>query len=154
MPFSLGVRSRLALVGVHPRLAEVVRLAIKYSGQDFRVHEGVRDRERQRRLYSSGASRTMQSKHLIQPDGYGHAVDLVPLVDGDLRWEWPLIYPIAEAMHRAAEELNVPLTWGGVWDRPFLALSRPALRLEVRHYQERHPGPDFIDGPHYQIGEP
>ena len=154
----LGVRSRIELIGVHPRLAAVVRRAIEITEQDFAVIDGLRNLDEQREMVRRGASRTLASKHLSQADGYGHAVDLVPVVGGVARWEWPLIFPVARAMHDAATEANVPITWGGCWDRAFLSLSRPALELEMDHYAARHRlrtgRPAFLDGPHYQLGEP
>ncbi len=157
MSYALGIKSRLELRGVHPELVEVVRYAIEVTTQDFRVVDGLRTREEQADLVARGASRTMNSKHLPQADGYSHAVDLVPVVNGVLRWEWPLIYPIAHAMHIAAEHHDVPLTWGGVWDRPLLSLASNLLPMEVEHYVERRKRigkTAFLDGPHYQIGVP
>ena len=100
-----------------------------------------------------GVSWTLNSKHLVQPDGYGYAVDLVPYIDGQLRWEWPAIYPIAWAVRKAALELDTELIWGGVWDRPMSELgdTADAIKRDVVEYTKRHPGPDFLDGPHYQL---
>lgn len=158
MAYRLGVRSRIELIGVHPALCAVVRLAIEASSQDFRVYDGLRTEDEQAEYVARGASLTLDSKHLRQPDGYGHAVDLVPLIAGRLRWEWPAIYPIAKAMHWAATRMNVPLTWGGVWDRPFLALSPAALEIEVENYVARMRARGrrrvFIDGPHYELRLP
>jgi hypothetical protein len=56
-------------------------------------------------------------------DLLGHAVDLVPYVNGKLRWEWEPIYVIAAAVNQAARELNVSLRWGGVWDVSFNTLQ-------------------------------
>ena len=153
----LGLKSRMELTGVHPRLVDVVKFAIAYTEQDFRVVDGVRSVEEQRDLVERGASKTMASKHLRQADGYGHAVDLVPVVNGVPRWEWPLIYPIVQAMHLASEKMNVPLVWGGVWDRPLLSLASNMLPMEVEHYVERRKRigkTAFLDGPHYQLGQP
>lgn len=154
----LGVRSRLELIGVHPSLVAIVRRAIEITEQDFAVVDGLRNLDEQRELVRRGASRTMMSRHLAQADGWGHAVDLVPVVKGVPRWEWPLIYPVARAMHEAATAENVPLVWGGCWDREFLALSRPALELEVDHYSARFRlrtgRAAFLDGPHFQLGGP
>lgn len=151
--YYLSDRSLAELEGVHPKLAAVVKRAIELTRQDFTVVDGLRTLAEQRDLYERGASKTMNSRHLRQPDGYGHAVDLVPYHDGRPRWEWSLIYPVAAAMHRAAREVQLPLRWGGVWDRKFLELPHdPAgLRQAVETYIRRHPGPDFIDGPHYEI---
>ena len=158
MSYRLGVRSRLELMGVHPHLVAVVHRAIASTDQDFRVVDGVRTDDEQALLVAAGASRTLNSKHLRQADGYGHAVDLVPVINGVPRWEWPLIYPVARAMHQSATERNLPLVWGGVWDRSFLDLLAPALEIEVENYVARMRARGrrrvLIDGPHYQLGVP
>lgn len=153
MAFNLGEKSRHELLGVHPSLVLVVERAILVTAQDFSVHDGLRTEDEQREYVRTGASKTMQSKHLPQVDGYGHAVDLVPFINGQLRWEWEPIYAIAAAVHHAALELDVELVWGGVWDRKFNGLpgSVDGLRRAVVDYAARHPGPDFLDGPHFQL---
>ena len=153
MTYRLGKTSLKRLEGVHPDLVRVVHRAIILTEQDFTVMEGVRTMDRQIEYVRKGVSRTLNSKHLVQPDGYGHAVDLVPWENGQARWEWPLIYPIAAAMRQAAEEVGITLRWGGVWDRSLSELGyRDAdMIAAVEAYVERHPGPDFIDGPHYEL---
>lgn len=105
-------------------------------------------------MVERGVSQTMNSNHLPKADGLGHAVDLVPYLDGKLVWSWPAIYPIAAAMQQASAEAKVEITWGGVWDRLMSELpSGPtALAAAVTAYEQRHPGRDFIDGPHYELG--
>lgn len=153
MGFTLGARSRAELKGVHPRLVAVVERAIKTTRVDFTVTDGLRTRAEQERLVRTGASKTMNSRHLLQADGTGHAVDLVPWENGKPRWEWKLVYPVAEAVRDAALVEGVVLRWGGVWDRLLLQLpgGAAALEREVAAYQVRHPGPDFLDGPHYEL---
>lgn len=153
MTFTLGPKSRANLAGVHPDLVRVVERAITLTTQDFTVQEGLRTAATQELYLKRGVTRTRNSKHLKQADGFSHAVDLVPWVNGQPRWEWPLIYPIAHAMDDAAQALGVKLTWGGAWDRRMdqYGGSVDAIKAEVAAYQKRHPGPDFIDGPHYQI---
>lgn len=153
MTFVLGTKSRANLLGVHPRLVSVVELAITYTPVDFGVHEGLRTLERQKAYVAAGVSRTLNSKHLKQADGYGHAVDLVPYIDGQLRWEWPPIYHIAAAVRKASIDVGVELVWGGVWDRTTSELSYSAdgIKRDVAEYCKRHPGPDFLDGPHFQL---
>jgi peptidoglycan L-alanyl-D-glutamate endopeptidase CwlK len=150
MAYKLGQKSLDELVGVHPDLVKVVKRAIELSTVDFAVHEGLRTLATQQSYVKRGVSKTLASKHLKQPDGYGHAVDLVPYVGGKLRWEWPVIYPIAVAMRQASDELNVPLRWGGVWDRKLDDLTTD-MKKEVASYCVRHPGSDFIDGPHFEM---
>ena len=123
MTFSLSTKSKSRLIGVHPRLTDIVRLAITITPIDFAVLEGVRSIERQKELVKAGASQTMRSRHLT-----GHAVDLGAIVDGQVRWDWPLYGRIAAAFRQAAKELRVPLTWGGDWpklrDGPHFELDR------------------------------
>jgi len=119
--YALGARSLTRLGGVHPDLVRVVKRAIVITKQDFTVLEGLRTLERQKQLMAQGATRTMKSRHLT-----GHAVDLAPVIDGEVRWDWPLYYPLADAVKRAADLENVPIEWGGDWRT-------------------------FKDGPHWQL---
>lgn len=156
MGYSFGTVSKVELMGVHPRLVEVANLAIAISEQDFGVHDGLRTPVEQQKLVARGASKTMNSLHLRQADGFGHAVDLVPYMNGKFRWEWGPIYYIAEAVHKAAVELKVALVWGGVWDRSFADLdgTHDGLEDAVAAYVKRRTAAGkkaFIDGPHYQL---
>lgn len=120
--YKLGERSQLRLKGVHPDLVRVVEHAIDISAVDFTVLEGLRTPERQKLLRDSGASQTLNSRHIT-----GHAVDLGALVDGEVRWDWPLYHKIAAAMKQAAKQVGVDITWGGDWkmrDGPHFELSR------------------------------
>tara|TARA_R110001632_G_scaffold82229_1_gene182693 strand:- start:546 stop:899 length:354 start_codon:yes stop_codon:yes gene_type:complete len=110
-----------SLSGVHPDLVAVVKLAITITEQDFTVIEGIRSVNRQRELVKKGASTTMNSRHIT-----GHAVDMVP---------WPVDWNdlerfevVSEAMKAAAEELEIPIVWGGDWksfyDAPHFELDR------------------------------
>lgn len=123
MSFSLSVRSRARLKGVHPRLVAVVEAAIRLSPVDFMVTEGLRDAARQAALVKAGASRTLRSRHLN-----GHAVDVAALVDGAVRWDWPLYPRIAEAFKAAARAQGTAIVWGGDWrslkDGPHFELDR------------------------------
>ena len=112
MSFRLSRRSRDRLVGVHPALAAVIEAAIQTSPVDFMVTEGVRTPARQAALVHAGASRTRKSRHLT-----GHAVDIAALVDGQVRWDWPLYPRIAAAIKAAAIRLDTPIIWGGDWTR-------------------------------------
>jgi len=121
--FALSKRSEKRLIGVHPDLVRVVRRALELSPVDFAVVEGLRTKERQAELLAAGASTTMNSRHLT-----GHAVDLAPVIGGEIRWDWPPFHDIAAAMKKAAEELSVAIVWGGDWrtfkDGPHFELNR------------------------------
>ena len=121
MSYKLGTRSLQNLSGVHPDLVAVVKLAISITEQDFTVIEGIRNINRQRELVKAGKSTTMNSRHIT-----GHAVDMVP---------WPVDWNdlerfevMSEAMKAAAEELDIPIVWGGDWksfyDAPHFELDR------------------------------
>ena len=110
MGFQLGARSLERLVGVHPDLVRVVKRAIAESDLDFTVLEGMRTIDRQRQLMSQGATKTMNSRHLT-----GHAVDLAPVINGAVSWDWPLYHRLAKVVKAAAAKEGVPLQWGGDW---------------------------------------
>lgn len=115
--FHFSTRSLRNLSGVHPNLIAVVGLALSQSVVDFTVVEGLRDIETQRQNISKGVSQTMNSRHLKQDDGFGHAVDLYPYFDGSVQVEAPeeAFRGIAYAMQSAADTLGIRITWGGSW---------------------------------------
>lgn len=121
--FKLGKRSIERLQSVHPDLVKVVERAIEMSPVDFTVLEGLRSPERQQTLVASGASQTLNSRHIT-----GHAVDLGAWVDNQVDWSWPLYHKIANAMKAAANALGVAIVWGGDWktfkDGPHFELDR------------------------------
>ena len=148
--FRWGKSSLAELQGVKEELVECATLALtRFSAVDFRCHDGLRTLEEQRRHVRNGTSRTMNSKHLK-----GLAVDLVPVIGGVLKWDWEGCYEIAYAMDQAATYMNIAkhIRWGGAWDRVLADYGndRHAYKKEVQAYQNRHPGPDFIDGPHFE----
>lgn len=164
--FRYGSGSQKNMKGVHPKLVMLAEETLKLSPHDITVLSsgGLRTASMQNSLYKKGASkldgRNQKSMHQKQADGYGHAIDLIPYVSGGPRWEWPLIYPIAGIMAMLATQHGITLRWGGVWDKMMSeyvgtsddpeVLGRK-MQAEVRAYSVRHPGPDFIDGPHYEL---
>jgi len=123
MSFRLSERSLKRLEGVHPRLVALVRETSALTPVDFMVTEGLRTPERQAVLVRAGASRTRKSRHLT-----GHAVDVAALVDGQVRWDWPLYPRIAAAFKAAAARHGTAIVWGGDWttlrDGPHFELDR------------------------------
>ena len=152
--FRFGPKSRAELVGVHPQLVKLAHLALRLSTQDFMIFDGLRTEEEQRGLVRKGASRTMKSYHLKQKDGYSHAIDCVPVVGATPKWDWNLIYPVVKAVDEAATELGIAdrIVWGGAWDRRLSDFGGDihAYQHECEAYAMRHPGKDFLDGPHFQ----
>lgn len=119
---ALDSGSERKLAAVHPDLRRVVHRAAAITETPFIVTEGKRSIIRQKRLVASGASRTLKSRHLT-----GHAVDLAVLIDGQVRWDWPLYHQVARSMKRAGADLAIPVEWGGDWrtfkDGPHFQLS-------------------------------
>lgn len=127
--FQLSQRSLSRLVGVHPDLAAIVKLAIQRTPMDFTVVEGVRPLARQRENVAKGASQTLASYHLPQADGLSHAVDLAPLIAGAIPWNnWQAFADLAQVVKACAAELGVPVEWGGDWktlkDGPHFQIPR------------------------------
>lgn len=119
--FRFGNRSERNLVGVHPDLVRVLRRAIEITPVDFSIIEGVRTLKRQAELYQQGrttpgkiVTNTMKSNHLPKADGYGHAVDLIPV---NLPTGWPIenFKPVLRAIRKASIELNIPVKFGINW---------------------------------------
>lgn len=155
MAFALGRTSRKNLVGVANPIIMVCERAIVLSEVDFTIGEGLRTLERQKELVLSGASQTLDSKHLLQADGFGHAVDLWALVGAKVSWDWTLYFEIGKAMRTASIELGIPLVSGMVWDRKLGDLTED-LDEEMAKYIARRkklkPGVKvFVDGPHFQL---
>lgn len=119
---TLSARSEQRLRGVNANLVRVVRTAATICKVDFIVTEGLRTAERQAELVKKGASKTINSRHLT-----GHAVDLAPVIAGEVRWDWPPFHEIARAMKEAAAAEGVAIEWGGDWKG------------------------GFRDGPHFQL---
>jgi len=114
-------RSLTNLKGIHPDLRRVIDRALQDSPLDFIVIEGLRTMQRQRELYASGASKTMNSRHLT-----GHAVDLLPIGKDGAAFAWPLYDKLGPAVKAAADAEGVEIEWGGDWTK-------------------------FRDGPHFQL---
>lgn len=114
-------RSLNNLKGIHPDMRRVIDRALQESPLDFIVIEGLRTMQRQRELYASGESKTMNSRHLT-----GHAVDLLPIGKEGAAFAWPLYDKLGPAVKAAADAEGVKIDWGGDW-------------------------PKFRDGPHFQL---
>jgi peptidoglycan L-alanyl-D-glutamate endopeptidase CwlK len=147
--FKLSKRSLSKLEGVKPELVQVVKRAIEITTVDFGVIQGLRTVAEQKKLVASGASQTMNSKHLT-----GDAVDLMAYIGSRASWELSLYDNIADAMKMAAIEQNVKLRWGAAWHiddiRTWNGTMEEAMNayVDLRRSQGRRP---FIDGPHFEL---
>jgi hypothetical protein len=136
----LGYKSRRELIGVHPDLIIVVTTAIVNllpKGLDASVFDGLRTMAEQRENLRRGVSKTLKSKHLPQADGWGHAADILPYIDGRVWWDSEedamqrridlAFQDISTAMLKAAELHDIEIEngfalWG--WDKPHWQLSK------------------------------
>lgn len=147
--FKFSGKSLKRLEGVHPNLVKVMKRAIELSEVDFSIIQGVRTIDEQRRLVAEGKSLTLNSRHLVQKDGYGYAVDVVPY---PVNWSLYAFYPIAEAVRKAAEELNIKVRWGGAWTVLNGSNDSPEMLVERYSTARRKVGNKvFIDAPHFEI---
>lgn len=141
-----GKTSLTRLEGVAPNLVKVLEAAIIDTPVDFSINEAVRTEKTQARYYTYGRTvvnpdtgpikgnkfgmivtnkngTTNRSNHQIKADGYGHAVDIYPFVDGhilvnDKRVDG-LLHTIAAHIKKTAAELKIPIVWGGAWKSPY-----------------------------------
>ena len=118
---NLTANDIMKLRGVNPDMIKVVNELAKITTIEFRVLEGLRTLARQKQLVASGASKTMKSRHLT-----GHAIDIAPMLNGKISWDWPLYHKLAPLVKKAAANVGVQIEWGGDWRT-------------------------FKDGPHWQL---
>lgn len=138
--FSFSQNSLKRLDGVHPHLVNIVQDVMAMQIMDFSVAEGVRTVTRQKELVAAGKSKTMRSKHIIQADGYGHAVDLYPFPinmaavnRGDAR-EIYRFGMLAGLMLSAAKKRGIIIRNGADWDGDGETLDHT-----------------FFDAPHFEL---
>jgi len=154
MSFRLSQRSIDRLEGVHPDMTAVVERAIQLTEIDFGVTQGVRTLDEQKANVAAGRSQTMRSKHLLQDDGFSHAVDVVAYVGPDVSWELNLYDDICDAFKKAAEEVGCSIKWGASWSegdiRSYPGSAEDAMMayVDLRRSQGRRP---FIDAPHFEL---
>lgn len=115
----------------------MVSEAIKITPVDFTVHDGIRTTAEQSKLVASGASKTMDSYHL-----YGLAVDLVPWINGQPRWEEEPTRRIVTACKEVCKAHGLKVDngydlWG--WDMFHFQLTGKKSEYDVRKLQ-----PDLV----------
>ncbi len=115
--FKFSAQSIAQLEGVHPDLVRVAYRALQITDIDFAVIDGLRTPEEAAANLAKGTSKTKRSKHLV-----GRAIDLNPVVDGKRvagdGKNWHYFTQLSVWVLKAAQELGVPVEWGGVWHDP------------------------------------
>ena len=113
--YLFGFKSEKRLNDLEPKMADVCRLALRYSRVDFSIVETLRTLEQQQLNVVNGDSWTLNSKHLANKKGLSEAVDIYPWVNGQTSHSKEHYNQVAKAMFRAAIELGVQIKWGGFW---------------------------------------
>jgi len=131
-PFSKSSLEKL--IGVHPKLVKFVfELA---NIVDLRLVYGVRSDPEQLELFNEGKSTfdgtTKRSNHQTKKDGYGHAVDMLPLPvgvnmyndnDEENKLRWAQFDGLCLAL---AYKLDITIKTGFKWrDNAMSSLQRP-----------------------------
>lgn len=138
---TFGKRSLQSLTLIYPPLVRVLTEAIKDTPIDFTITDGVRTVAVQASLYAKGRTRLNEdtgplpgkplgatvtnadgvrnkSNHQMHDDGYGHAVDLYPYVNGAIDYDDRAnrLHAIADHIKATAKRIGVAgLIWGGDW---------------------------------------
>lgn len=151
MTYKFSERSLSKQVGVDERLVKASNLCIQKTTIDFAFYDGLRTLKEQRRYVENGVSWTMQSKHLD-----GIACDLVPYVNGQLRWEWESITILGEHFRNAWMQIypNEPLHWGGCWCNVVgssRSIPLDVLRTNYAHERIQNNLPVRSDGAHWEV---
>jgi peptidoglycan L-alanyl-D-glutamate endopeptidase CwlK len=116
LTYKFSNRSIAQLATAHPDLSRVFYRALLESEIDFAILEGVRSLARQKILFAKGVTRTLKSRHLPSlSDGLSRAVDVAPIVNGEVSWDWTFYDVLAQAIKTAAKLERVPIEWGGDW---------------------------------------
>ncbi len=114
--------------GLHPDLITVINASIIDTPIDFSITSGMRSTKEQQALYAQGRTTKgsivtekdgvkRKSNHQAHADGFGHAFDFCPYINGGLNWNATAAF-IAIALHikAKAKELGVRVRWGADWD--------------------------------------
>lgn len=123
----LGKASLAKLDTIKPELRAVCLKAFETMPFDITVIEGVRTLERQKQLLAQGATKTLNSKHLVR-----EAVDMAPY---PVDWKnLDRFRTMRDHMFEAAKELGTKIRWGGDWNRNGDSKDEK-----------------FYDGPHFEL---
>lgn len=104
--------------GVVPKLINVAHRALEITPVDFGIPllGGYRTFEQQRKQFDLRRS-LCDGRFKISPHQVGHALDFYALDNGKPSWNKALLGTVAAAFLQAGNELDVPLEWGGFWNK-------------------------------------
>jgi len=112
-----GKGSLSQLEGVHPDIVDLAKLTIRLCKYDGTIIPGggLRTEEQAQENAANGTG-IVNSLHRKQSDGYGHAVDVIPYVNGKATWEMKYCEEMAKAAKLAAALLSVAIRQGCDWN--------------------------------------
>jgi len=132
MSYKYSKRSMDRLKTCHPDIQKVLMEVIKHV--DCSIIQGIRTIEEQEEFVRTGKSKTMNSKHLEQSDGYSHAVDVMAYpIDWD---NWERNYLFAGFVKGIAASMGIKLRIGADWNGNFDTRDQ-----------------SFHDTPHFELKE-
>lgn len=137
--FAFSIKSENKLRGVHPDLQKLCHSVMAITPIDFAILHGVRTQQEQKALWDIGrlpgdtrkkVTWTLKSKHLIQSDGYGHAVDIGAYLNGvylngDEPKEVKYYLELSDIFKQKIKELGLNIFWG----------PDAGIKGDIGHYQ-------------------
>lgn len=127
----------------HPRIQEIIYAAAKsYNCPRFRVIDGARTIEEQKENVRRGVSKTMRSRHIPAKNGWSHAVDIAPFINGKISWNWKDYHPLAKEIKKIAASFGTRLEWGGDW-KSFK--DGPHWQLPWKTFSGNTEAPDYVE---------
>jgi peptidoglycan L-alanyl-D-glutamate endopeptidase CwlK len=121
--YSFGARSKTKLSELHPLLIQILEEAIKTSPHDFGLHEGIRTRDEQYRMYQLGRTepgKVVTSIDGIKTRGYHNykpslAFDFHISLPGKT-WDVGMLTRVGQHIVKTAKDkFSIELIWGGDW---------------------------------------
>lgn len=125
-----STRSKEQLQTCHPDLQRLFNEVIRHT--DCTILEGVRSVASQKFNVSTGKSKTMNSLHLKQPDGYAHAVDVISYPIDWNDWKRHLLF--IGFVLGTAKQMGINCISGVDWDSDFNVAEH-----------------SFLDAPHFEL---
>ena len=145
--FKFSKKSIEHLYAVDRRLVLLARNTIKRTPRDFAIISGVRTADEQMKLYNSGASQTLMSKHMV-----GRAFDFVPYVGGSISWAPDDFVPVLDAFRDVAIEMNLSVRSGAAWHVNNIAtLGTTSMAEAMSEYIELKGDEAFVDPGHLEL---
>lgn len=100
MTNTFGSASKKNLQGVHPDLVRLHEAVLPVF--DHSVTDGARSKAEQVKNVEKGVSKTLDSKHLVQSDGFAHATDSTPYPN-----DWDAVQKGLDALKKADPTMAV-----------------------------------------------